>query len=362
MAPQRICSSCVLPGTPRLSLDEQGVCALCRSPRRLQHIRKESDRAGLDRLVEQARRRGRGAPHDCVVAWSGGRDSTFMLHELVVAHRLRCVAVFGRTPFTPPETVASVRAIAARLGVELVQLDTPPNHAAVAGYCVRQYLRTRAPILINLACAPCKFVNRELFRQAARLGVRTIVYGGNRFEYFPAGPASVDIDAEDRYSPANMLRDSALRLARGCAVLISCPPLVRHLPTLFAASVLYVNQYTPFLRLRYPGIVRFDYFHYADWDEARIAAVLRELGWTLPAGCTSSWRADCVFEAVKNAVFSEQVGFSYLQALYSNLIRAGKLTRAEALQRLAVEGVSEPRLRTALRLCGLPEDAIAVRP
>lgn len=359
MTTPKTCKTCVLPESPLFHLDAAGSCNLCNSPSLFKHILKKPDDAKLDQIIQRIRENGKNRKFDCIVAWSGGRDSTFMLHELVTKYGLRCTAVFGKTPFTPKEIIESVHSIAKTLKVELIEIETPSNHQEIAGYCLKEYLRTQLPILIYLACASCKFVNREIFKQARRLGIKSVVYGGNRFEYFPGGPASIDIHSENRYSFATMARDTIGRLIKGTSILASSPALFKHLYTFFEASVLYVNQYTVFLRLRYPGIFRFDFYHFADWDEEGIHAVLNQLGWRLPAGCNSTWRADCVFEAVKNAAFKQQLGITYAQAMYSNLIRGGKMTRENALIRLEKEGISEPRLREALKLCGLPEDSFA---
>lgn len=353
----KTCQTCVLPETSLFPLDASGNCKLCNSPSLLKHIVKKPDPDELERLIDQIKRNGKNRDLDCIVGWSGGRDSTFMLHELVRKHNLRCAAIFGKTPFTPIEITNNVHSIADKLNIKLVEIETPANHQKIAGYCLKKYLETQMPILINLACASCKFINREIFKQAKRLGIKTIIYGGNRYEYFPSGPASIDIDSENRYSFANMLRDNFLRLGKGLKILAASPALFKHLYTFFAASVLYVNQYTIFLRLRYPGIILFDYYHYADWDEGKMLEVLKNLDWKLPPGCTSTWRADCVFEAVKNTAFKNQLGFSYGQAMYSNLIRAGKITREEAFARLEKESISELRLHEALKLCGLPENS-----
>lgn len=203
-------------------------------------------------------------------------------------------------------------------------------------------------------------MNREIFRQAQLLKIKTVIYGGNRFEYFPAGPASIDIATENRYSLISMVRDNIQRLIKGFGVLATSPALLKYLCTFFKASIFYVNQYTVFFRLRYPDILRFDYYHFADWDEGKITETLKKLNWQLPQGCNSTWRADCVFEAVKNTAFKKQLGFTYAQAMYSNLIRGGKITRENALARLEREGISELRLHEALRLCGLPEDSFEI--
>ncbi len=153
-----------------------------------------------------------------------------------------------------------------------------------------------------------------------------------------------------------MARDNISRLIKGVGVLTASPALLKYCLTFFKASILYVNQYTVYLRVRFPDIFRFDYYDFADWDEGKINVVLNNLGWKLPSGCNSTWRADCVFEAVKNTAFKRQLGFTYAQAMYSNLIRGNKILREEALNRLAKEGISEPRLRKALELCGLNPD------
>ncbi len=358
MTDQQLCKKCVFPILPEYASTSKGNCHVCDSPEMYAHIIKPPDNEKLTQLIEETRKRGSGSEYDCVVGWSGGRDSTCMIYELVTVHKLRCVAVFGKTPFTPQEIIDSVRSIAKKLNVKLIEVDTHKNHQKIAAFCLKEYLRTKIPILINLACAPCKYVNPSIYVHARRLGVKTVISGGNRFEYLPSGPASIDVSSENRYSFASMLKDNFARLFKGVGVLASSPVLFRYLPTFFNAAVLYVNQYSIYMRLRYSGISRFDYYHYADWDENRINQVLKELGWKLPAGCTSNWRADCVFDAIKNTAFKEQVGFTYNQALYSNLIRAGKISREESLLRLEKEGVSKERLAEALRLCGFPEDSL----
>jgi hypothetical protein len=351
------CQKCVLPNSKLFKLDKNGECTLCSSPSHFKHIQKKPNTDKLEKIIQQIRDNGKSCEFDCVVAWSGGRDSTFMLHELVTKYKLRCVAVFGKTPFTPFQIIENVKTISEKLHVKLVEIHTPSNHQEIAGYCIKEYLRTKKPILVNLACAPCKFVNQEIFKQAKLLKTKSVVYGGNRFEYFPLAPASIDINLENRYSFCNMLLDNILRFVKGLSNLFESPKLFKYLITFFKASVLYVNQYTIFLRLRYSNIYRFDYFHFADWDEDNICEVLKAMDWKLPPGCNSTWRADCVFEAVKNSAFKERLGFTYTQAMYSNLIRAGKVNRETALKRLSIEGISEPRLHEALKLCGLPSDA-----
>ncbi|MDI6740832.1 MAG: hypothetical protein QME74_10780, partial [Candidatus Edwardsbacteria bacterium] len=164
MADHRMCKTCVLPESSTFKLDPSGNCALCHSPLLLRHIAKNPDKEQLEVRLTTVRQKAGSARYDCIAAWSGGRDSTYMLYNLVRVHKLRCAAAFGRTPFTPNEIVENVRKISDTLGVDLIEVQTPPNHAEIAGYCLREWIKNPSPILINLACSPCKFVNREIFK------------------------------------------------------------------------------------------------------------------------------------------------------------------------------------------------------
>jgi hypothetical protein len=352
----KVCEICVLPESSVIHLNTDGICNVCNSDSLNKFILGKPDNTKLLGMIAQIKERGKLSDYDCIVGWSGGRDSTCLLYELVNIHQLRCIAIFGRTPFTPIEIVNNVHAIAEKLGVKLIEFKTPDNHLDVARYCLKTFVKTKASILINLACASCKDVNRVMFKQAKQLGINAIIYGAHRYEYIPLSPAAIDIDTSKRFSFSTMLKDNVIRIIKGIVILVSYPRLLKYFFTFFKGSILYVNPYTVYLRLRYPKIERFDYYFYADWEESRVFEILEKLDWKLPAGCNSTWRADCTFEAVKNTAFEQRLGFTYAHALYSNLIRGQKISRSEALKRLKKEAVSEQRLSEVLKICNLPED------
>ena len=75
----RRCVRCVLPESfPGVVLDAAGVCSLCRRApsAEQQRQRRVTLRKRLDRLVEEVRDRG---PYDLLMAYSGGKDSSYTL-------------------------------------------------------------------------------------------------------------------------------------------------------------------------------------------------------------------------------------------------------------------------------------------
>lgn len=86
MAVQR-CANCVMPRSyARCSPD--GVCAFCLDDnRRLNYKDEDALVAVFDTAKQEAR--SRGSDFDCLCAVSGGKDSTYAMHQCVAKYGLR---------------------------------------------------------------------------------------------------------------------------------------------------------------------------------------------------------------------------------------------------------------------------------
>jgi N-acetyl sugar amidotransferase len=89
------CSRCVLDDSiPDLTLDDNGECNYCKRHDALDAMYptgKEGERR-FNELIAEIKKAGSGKPFDCVVGVSGGRDSSWLLHNAVI-HGLRPIAV-----------------------------------------------------------------------------------------------------------------------------------------------------------------------------------------------------------------------------------------------------------------------------
>lgn len=86
------CKKCFLPETyETIEFDEHGVCNICRGKEfRDQKIDWEGRKRQLDTLVESHRGKH---DYDCIVPFSGGKDSTFTLWHLVNTYKLKPLVV-----------------------------------------------------------------------------------------------------------------------------------------------------------------------------------------------------------------------------------------------------------------------------
>ena len=75
------CKNCLVPNSrPRIEFDEHGVCNACRNSERKNEIDWSARKAEFLKLIEPYR--GRAGNYDCVVPWSGGKDSSSIAWKL----------------------------------------------------------------------------------------------------------------------------------------------------------------------------------------------------------------------------------------------------------------------------------------
>lgn len=355
-----LCASCILSKSiAQLEFSEAGVCQLCQMD-----MNREEERnipiQDIEQKIQEVRQLGKSRQYDCLVGVSGGRDSSYLLYLLVKKHNLRCLAAFYPTPFTDKVIEDNVYRMVKKLDVPLVKMDISHNyHKSFVKKILALWQKNPCPELINLLCVPCKYVNREAFKIARQHNIKTIIFGGSKYESFQFGATDNTKQLEkDILGLKSQFKKVVAIAKRGVSLAIKLPALTPLLPACFKASALYLNPHTPYLKIRYSDIVRLDYFFYEPEDEAECSRVITsELGWKLPPGCYSYWRADCSLADVKNLLFRRIMGVSYMDAYLSNMIRDGAITRDQALERLETEGqVSQYRLEHVTRILNLEAD------
>jgi hypothetical protein len=312
--------------------------------------------------IEQIRQQGKGKPYDCVVGASGGRDSTYLLYLLTQKHHLRCLAVYYRTPFTSDVVDKNIRRIAKQLGADFEEIQLSQDyHSRIAREMILLWRKNKHRLIINLACAPCKLLNREMYKITKKHNVSTIIYGTNIYEavQIAAGVSKKQVlvgDSSKLYGVVTKLKGMFSLIWNGLKLLFSAPVIWKYLFLGIKSSVMYISPHTLYLAMRYSGIKTFDYFYGGQWNETDCDNTLKELGWERPPGSNSSWKADCCFAEIKNVLFQKTIGITYGDAFFSNMIRAGVMTREEALHRVQTEGkISEERLKETQQILGLDD-------
>ena len=176
--PTTHCVTCGLPSNyPGSDFDEAGECADCRAFARhrddvARYFRTPDE---LQALLSVLSRRRAEKEYDCLVLVSGGKDSTYMLYQLVRQHGVRPLVFTLDNGYIADDALDNVRSACADLGVDLHIASTPHMNAIFV-----DSLRRHANV-----CDGCYKTIYTLSMSLAReRGIDTIVTGLARGQLF----------------------------------------------------------------------------------------------------------------------------------------------------------------------------------
>jgi len=86
----KFCSKCVLPGSfPGIEFNEEGICNYCRNSQLPDQEKKEEYIKMFENLLDSVRGKH---DFDVLLAYSGGKDSTYTMYELANKYKMNVLA------------------------------------------------------------------------------------------------------------------------------------------------------------------------------------------------------------------------------------------------------------------------------
>jgi hypothetical protein len=354
-----ICRTCLVTDRhPGVTLDASGQCGDCRAaaasgapPTTVAPARG----AGALRAALAAAR-GDG-PYDCLVCWSGGKDSTFVLDYLVRDLGLRVAAFTFDNTFLAPQAFANMAVVREALPVEhvIVSPGARTYRAAAraafeglpllpAGHLLRAGLRRHGP-----ACYLCGTSFHHLaMRQALFLGCRVVVTG------FTAGQ-SPGYYRDYRAAPLDAAGPPGLHPAT------HWPAIGRLMRRFFAAAgvdatPLFLSDAEAAAAERLSFLRLFDFVPY---EPAAVVDRVTRLGWRRPPD-TDACSSNCRLNAAGVAWYRDHFGCHPYAPELSALVRGGALERA-AGQAILDQPLDEEQLRQIAHDLGLSPRALGLK-
>jgi len=343
----RRCSRCVLPETmPFIEFDGDGVCNYCRNHRG----QSLKGREALEQVLE--RHRSRNGEPDCLIGFSGGRDSSYALHLLKTELSMTPIAYTYDWGMVTDLARRNQARLCGQLGVEhvWVSADIKAKRRNIKRN-VEAWLRRPDLGMVPLFMAGDKQFMYHANRLMKESGIHLMVYATNHFERtdFKVGFCGV--------RPA----DASIRLHR--LSLAGKAKLAAYYARQFMVNPRYLNgslldTFTAFLSYY---VVKQDFlflFDYVPWDEVRINQVLRErYDWELARDTSTTWRIGDGTAPFYNYIYQTIAGFSEYETFRSNQVREGVMPREEALRLIGVENVARfESIQEYCRLIGVDFD------
>lgn len=326
------CTRCILPETmPYIHFDKDGVCNYCHhyKPRNVPRPKEE-----LFELVKPYRRTNE---LDCIVPFSGGRDSCYGLHLIVKELGMKPVTYTYDWGMVTDLGRRNISRMCAELGVEnIIIADDIANKRDNIRKNLVAWLKAPHLGMISILTAGDKHFFRYVEEVKKQTGINLNLWGVNPLEvtHFKAGFLGVPPDFEEKrvYSHGwqKQLEYQKLRFK---AMLKS--------PGYFNTSLwdtLSGEYYRSFTEKR-------DYYHIFDywrWDEKLIDdTLINEYDWETAIDTNTTWRIGDGTAAFYNYIYYLVAGFTEHDTFRSNQIREGQMEREEALR--LVEDENQPR-------------------
>jgi glucosamine--fructose-6-phosphate aminotransferase (isomerizing) len=348
----RRCTKCLLTETmPFIKFDAEGVCNYCRNYKSRNKPRPKEE---LFKLVESYRRAN---GDDCLVPFSGGRDSCYGLHLIVKELKMKPITYTYDWGMVTDLGRRNISRMSAELGVEniIVADDIGLKRQNIAKN-LSAWLKSPHLGMMSVLTAGDKHFFRHIETVKKQTGIGLNLWGVNPLEvtHFKAGFLGVPPDfEEERVYSHGAMKQLRYQYLRFKAMLES--------PGYFNSSMWdtlsgeYYRSFAP----------KTDYFHIFDywrWDERKINDTLDTYEWEHAPDTTTTWRIGDGTAAFYNYVYYTVAGFTEHDTFRSNQIREGDLTRKEALTLVMEENAPRyPNIKWYLDTLGMNfKDVVSV--
>ncbi|HEY7639579.1 MAG TPA: N-acetyl sugar amidotransferase [Steroidobacteraceae bacterium] len=336
------CVRCGLPETHEtISFDAAGVCNICRQHEfKHEKIDWAANKAALDSLITEYRGR---YDYDCIVPFSGGKDSTWTLYYLVKEYGIKPLVVRFDHGFMRPNLEANVKRVMRKLGVDF--LTFTPNWRIVQKLMLQSFLEK------GDFCWHC---HTGIFSYpmwiAIEKKVPLILWGEPSSEYTAYFSYAQDEAVDEK------------RFNRYINLGISAEDMFVRLGGTVDQRDLKPYSYPPLQQLRALDYRSVCLGSYIPWDVKRQAQIIeRELGWqgdeveNVPPQYRYE-KIECSMQGVRDYIKYIKRGYSRPSHLVALDVRNNRMKKEEGEHLIAeYEGRRPPSLDLFLSFVGLTE-------
>ena len=345
----RRCTHCVMPETRDvIEFDENGVCNSCKNIELKQHIDWEEKEKEFEVLLDQYRGK---YDYDCIVPFSGGKDSTFTIWKLITHFKLKPLVVCFDHHLMRPKVLENRERTLKKLGVDFIGFK--PDWELIKK-TMRIGLERKGDILW--------YQHNGIFaypmQMAIKLNIPLLIWGEPTSEY--SGYYKYDEPEEVDERRFNMYVNLGIR-AEDMFGMLNEHPLFRDTPVTMRDMAPYVYPKRKDLQKIECRSVCLGSF--IPWDiKKQYAIIQKELGWegdevegVPPEYCYE--KIEDMMQGVQDYLKFIKRGFGRMSHLASIDIRNGRLTREEGIQLIEKwEGLRPESLDVYLRWMNMSEE------
>lgn len=340
------CSKCILPVTwESIFYDENGVCNICNNwSTQKAKIDWDERSARLQEICEKAKEEAkrRNNKYHCIVPFSGGKDTSYILWYTVTQLKMRPLVVTFDHGFFRPRMLENRMRTFRKLGVDVLTF--------LYNWQLQRKIMLEALKRKGDFCWHCHLgVTVFPMQEAIRRNIPLIIWGEGGGEY----------EGYFKYQMLEQMRE--WKFNRRCTIGMRAEDM---------SGFVGVDpeELEPFIypseeEMNRVGLQSLPLGNFIPWDvQKHVAVIKKELGWqedVIESGYPwpSYEKIECQFTGIRDYVKFLKRGFSRMTHLCTLDIRHGRMTREEALGLIAKhEGKKPKSLKVMLEYLGISEE------
>ena len=326
-----------------ISFDAEGVCATCRSVEfKQQKIDWTAREAELHKIFDENRGKGQ---YDCIVPFSGGKDSTFQAYALVHKFNVKPLIVSFDHGFYRPGTLRNNERTVKKLGVDYLKFKSDWQ---TVKKLMRESLIRKGDIMWHSHCG----IYAYPMQVALAMKIPILMWGEPSAEYvsYYSYEKKEEVD-EKRFNAVNNLG-------------INAEDMVGFLDGTVTMRDLAPYTYPKAADLKAIGCKSICLGDYIPWDTRKQSELIHdELGWEgapvegIPFDRYWYEKVEDAFQGVQDYLKWIKRGMSRMTHLASIDIRNGRMTREEGLKLIGeYEGLRPASLDVFLKAIDMTEE------
>lgn len=340
------CTKCLLPETfPYIQFDEQGECNYCKNYKKKNQPKSINE---LKKLTEPYRKKD-GSP-DVLIPFSGGRDSTYVLHLVKEELGLNPVAYTYDWGMVTDLARRNIARICGKLGIEniIVAADIHWKRENIRKN-IQAWLKNPELGMIPLFMAGDKFFFYYAHKIKKQLGVDLEIWGINDLENtnFKTGFSGLKPQFDKTRIYSLSIKNKLKLFGFVGKNLLQSPGYINQ--SIFDSLGSFASRYMT------PKANYYHLFDYVQWNEKTIEdTIINNYDWEKAVDTDSTWRIGDGTASFYNYIYTLVAGFSENDTFRSNQIREGMISREKALELIYEE--NKPRynsLKWYLEIIGL---------
>ncbi|MBM4332169.1 MAG: hypothetical protein FJ117_13270 [Deltaproteobacteria bacterium] len=317
----KICTTCVLPETfPGITFDDQGRCSYCSKHDKTEKRDNQRDRfyAKFQEILQRLKGKD---PYDALLAYSGGKDSTYTLKLLKETYGLKLLAITVDHGFVSPKAVKNIQNVTGRLDIDhcAFRPGTDTLRTLFSRSMVMDVYPIKALERASAICNSCmNLVKSLLIKISIEMRVPMIFYGWS--------PGQAPLRSSVFKTNAAMLRKMQE------AVSVSFEKLIGDRLSAYLLKDHHFKTDPSRESDRFPYIIH--PLAFLDYSEETILDAVGTLGW-IPPEDTGSNSSNCLLNDFAIEMHIKQHRFHPYAFEIAGLVREGCMTRSEGLERLS---------------------------